>query len=162
MNHKRESRAPRAILLGVRAHASLYLRSQQQKARSHKLLLVLRTMGVVLLLRFWSKRMPTRDLRRLLLCIWVVALGLFVVGPQMGSIDDDQDGAPDVAIVVCCRCYRHAEISRGRAEAPLTRIPAPRAATVFFFYTRHFAIERFKPSVTTGSPVLSALCILRC
>lgn len=35
-----------------------------------------------------------------LLVVQVLALTLFVVGPQAGSLDDDGDGSPDVPIVV--------------------------------------------------------------
>ena len=37
---------------------------------------------------------------RSLAFVWLMALALFVIGPQAGSLDDDGDGAPDVPIVV--------------------------------------------------------------
>lgn len=38
--------------------------------------------------------------RRTLLLGAIVALALFVVGPQAGSFDDDGDGSPDIPVVV--------------------------------------------------------------
>lgn len=53
------------------------------------------------------KRALTESLRnsmpllvRSLAFVWLMALALFVMGPQAGSLDDDGDGAPDVPIVV--------------------------------------------------------------
>ncbi len=43
---------------------------------------------------------PIRLLLRSLLFVGLVALTLFVVGPQAGSVDDDGDGNPDIPVVV--------------------------------------------------------------
>ena len=43
---------------------------------------------------------PISLLLRSLLFVGLVALTLFVVGPQAGSVDDDGDGSPDIPVVV--------------------------------------------------------------
>ena len=49
-----------------------------------------------------------------LLLLGVVAVALFVVGPQWGSIDDDNDGNPDIAVLVSAP--RRADVSRSRGK----------------------------------------------
>lgn len=96
---------------------------------------------------------------RLVLLSVLMAITLFVVGPQMGSIDDDQDGSPDIAVVVSspkasdvCRNFHGGQdgIDDGKAVADKLVRTAP------------FWVSPSSSAPRNGRAVLQAVCVLRC
>ena len=45
---------------------------------------------------------PVSPVMRLVVVLGLLAITLFVAGPQLGSLDADQDGFPEVPVVVGC------------------------------------------------------------
>ena len=96
-----------------------------------------------------------------ILLVTFVALVLFVVGPQLGSIDADEDGYPEVSVVVA-----NSGPSLGAARSELrtqslqeTHQPPPSQAAI-----RQNAAQVEKPAVAyqPGRSLLRSACLLRC
>ena len=100
--------------------------------------------------------------RRWALLVGLVALALFVVGPQAGSFDDDGDGSPDIPVVVSGVTLvgdvsRTTSVSQ-RKQIVHEAVPAPTIAML----TRQSGIGKSDFTAPDGRSVLRSCCMLRC
>ena len=96
---------------------------------------------------------------RLVFLSVLLAVTLFVAGPQMGSVDDDQDGVPDVAVVVSAPkasdvCRNFHGIQDGTQAS--TAVANNQVHSV--------QLGGFESSTAphNGGSVLQIVCVLRC
>lgn len=107
-----------------------------------------------------AQQLSRRPVLSLLLLVQLIAITVFVVGPQAGSLDDDGDGNPDVPVVVsalrgaedlgCVPRYRGRALDREPAK---TGLPADADCV---------QANRQSSSASQHRLLLSALCLLRC
>src|SRR5215471_17451442 len=83
--------------------------------------------------------------RSLILVLGIVAVSLFCLGPQMGSLDTDGDGVPDIPVVISSSTPVVRPSNLGLEGQPLHRI---RGAMVLPLVLRSYYVE----NDDSGSP----------
>jgi hypothetical protein len=97
-----------------------------------------------------------------LLLLGLGAIALFVAGPQMGSFDDDNDGSPDVPVVVAVRnqvCDESRCIGKVQEQQKVNNSVVP---ALIGIQPRHPGIEEPLFAAHDGRSTLQAFCLLRC
>lgn len=97
-----------------------------------------------------------------LLLVLLGAIALFVAGPQMGSFDDDNDGSPDIPVVVVMqgrisdlpRC-----ISKNQQHQKFHNSAVPAFVGL---QSRHSGIDDPVFASHDGRSTLQSFCLLRC
>jgi hypothetical protein len=98
-----------------------------------------------------------RRFYRPLTVLWLIAIALFVAGPPMGSVDVDNDGNPDIAVVVSAP--RPSDVSRTRG----TNDELQNAHNMVVTSVRIPAHNHdFETAAQDGCSVLHSCCVLRC
>ena len=103
---------------------------------------------------------PMRQCVRYLLLIQLFAIALFVAGPQMGSIDDDQDGIPDIEVVVSAP--QPGAFSGLRWNERLPEAFPPAVVKLRRMGGSLLRLDRTEFSPTASHSALCYLCMLRC
>src|SRR5579864_3136914 len=103
-----------------------------------------------------------RKSRRYLLVLGLLFLSLFVLGPQMGSIDADGDGYPETAIVVASSSPTVKAPSSARKNLPLQEIYNSLGLAVITIQQYHFKINEPDFASQVGRSALQSFCLLRC
>lgn len=97
-----------------------------------------------------------------LLLVGLGAIALFVAGPQMGSLDDDDDGSPDIPVVVAVRnhvCDDSRNVGRPQQQQKGNRSVV---AAIIDIEPGHPGIEGPLFLAHDGRSTLQASCLLRC
>jgi hypothetical protein len=101
----------------------------------------------------------SRTPRSLILVLGVVAVSLFFLGPQMGSLDTDGDGCPDTPVVISSFTPVVRPSNFASAAHPRNRIQgAIVLAPVLHFYY----VENDDSRSPAGRAALRSFCLLRC
>ena len=99
---------------------------------------------------------------RAILLAGAVALALFVIGPQAGSVDDDGDGNPDIPVVVSC-CTLGADLSSAtRGNQQSRKIHEVTLSTSLGIHSRSVAVAKPEFLSAAARSVLHSSCPLRC
>jgi len=96
--------------------------------------------------------------RSLILVLGIVAVLLFCLGPQMGSVDTDGDGCPDTPVVVSSSTPVVRPPNFASADQP-HRI---RAAMVLAIMVQSYYVENDDSVSPAGRAALKSFCSLRC
>ncbi len=110
--------------------------------------------------RLFPQRMKWFHCR--LLLVLVGAIALFAVGPQMGSLDDDNDGSPDIPVVVAvgnpvCDVSRALGKNQSRQQFQNSVVPAVNGTQ-----SRDAGIDQPVFVAHDGRSALQSFCLLRC
>lgn len=106
--------------------------------------------------------LPFPLLARAIVLVGVVALALFVIGPQAGSVDDDGDGNPDIPVVVS-GCALAADLSSAtRANQRSRNIHDVRLSRSLGISPRSVEVAKPEFSSPADRSVLRSSCSLRC
>jgi hypothetical protein len=92
-----------------------------------------------------------------------MALALFVIGPQSGSLDYDGDGSPDIPIVVSVSIPSLGDVlSTKRLLERSTPAAGVIVDVVADLRTAQFDVGKSNFSSLAGRSVLRTSCLLRC
>ena len=94
---------------------------------------------------------------RLVTMVWLIAIALFVLGPPVGSIDVDNDGNPDVAVVVFAP--QASDVFRMRGQNDDLQNTQTLVATSLRLPRQK---DNFQIVAHDGRAVLHSCCVLRC
>jgi len=100
--------------------------------------------------------------RRYFLVLGLLFLSLFVLGPQMGSIDADGDGYAETAIVVASSSPTVKAPSSARKNLPLKEINKSLGLAVITIQHYYFKIKEPDFASQAGRSALQSFCLLRC
>jgi hypothetical protein len=102
-----------------------------------------------------------RASRRPTLLVGLIALSLFVGGPQMGSLDADGDGIPEIPVALATT--NTVGLTTFKCEAAL-RQPIRDIANAVAILTQTHASdpEEYMIPFTAGRSALPFFCLLRC
>ena len=105
---------------------------------------------------------PIPLLARSILLVGTVALALFVVGPQAGSLDDDGDGSPDIPVVVSEPVIVAALSPAARVDQRSRNIQDVKLSTSHGVPTGYIEIAKCGFSSFGDASVSRSCCPLRC
>jgi len=105
---------------------------------------------------------PLPLLPRSLLLVGIVALTLFVVGPQAGSLDDDGDGSPDIPIVVSDATLAADASQTADVDQRSQNVRGVHKTIQNGIQPRHIGICKSNFASLHGRSVLRSSCLLRC
>ena len=97
--------------------------------------------------------------RSLILVLGIVAVLLFCLGPQMGSVDTDGDGCPDTPVAISSSTPVVRPSSFVSAGQPSHRI---RGAMVLALVLHSYYVENDDSGSPAGRAALRSFCLLRC
>ena len=100
--------------------------------------------------------------RRYLLVLELLFVSFFVLGPQMGSFDTDQDGCPETAVVVASSSPTVKVPSSTRKNLALQKIRNAIGLAVIAIQQYHFKINEPDFASQAGRTALQSFCLLRC
>jgi hypothetical protein len=105
---------------------------------------------------------PFPPLNRTIVLVGAMALALFVIGPQGGSVDDDGDGNPDIPVVVsgCALAYDLSPVTC--VNQRLRNIHGVTLSRSLGIPSRSVEVAKPEFSSATDRPVLRSSCCLRC
>jgi hypothetical protein len=89
----------------------------------------------------------------------IVAVSLFFLGPQMGSLDTDGDGCPDTPVVISSSTPVVRPSSFASKGQPSHRI---RAAILLALVVHSYYVENDDSGSPAGRAALKSFCLLRC
>jgi hypothetical protein len=89
----------------------------------------------------------------------IVAVLLFSVGPQLGSLDTDGDGYPETPVVISIST----PVARPSSFVSTTKSSRIRAASMLAdIVNRSYYTERDESGPPAGRAALRSFCLLRC
>jgi hypothetical protein len=101
-------------------------------------------------------------LGRPVLILVLMAFAVFAVGPQLGSVDADQDGYAEVSVVVA-NARPTADLSSSMRRSPrLKNIYNAVALTLMAVQPYRFGIDESEFPLPSGRSALQSFCVLRC
>ncbi len=110
-----------------------------------------------------TSTIPPKRLKCFPCALLLVALGaiaLFVAGPLMGSVDDDNDGSPDIPVVVSLRNeIRDVPGCIGRDQQKSQSSVVRRFVGI---QAHHLGIDEPVLASHDGRSTLQSFCLLRC
>jgi hypothetical protein len=91
-----------------------------------------------------------------------LGLALFVAGPQLGCLDTNNDGHPDVPVVLArAATIARASVSLSKYQ-PVQRLQNPPDITTAVVHPPSLVVERREPNSRSGRTALQSFCVFRC
>jgi hypothetical protein len=101
----------------------------------------------------------SRTSRSLIPVLGVVAVSLFFLGPQMGSLDTDGDGCPDTPVVISSLT----PVVRPSNFASAAQAPDKIQGAMVLAHVLHsYYVENDGSGSPAGRAALRSFCLLRC